>query len=138
MKQKQVIVIGAGFGGVRAALDLSKNPELSVTIIDQYPYHSVHGQLYEVATSPTELTAMPELKRSVELPLLQIFKNSPVKIVTAKVVDIKFASKTVIVDKPYSYDYLVCALGSQPNFFSIPGASEHAWHFSSGYDANSR
>lgn len=135
MKQKQVIVIGAGFGGVRAALDLAKNRELAVILIDQFPYHSVHGQLYEVATSPTELTMMPELKRSVEVPLAQIFKNYPVKIVTAKVVDVKFASKTVIADKPYSYDYLVCALGSQPNFFSIPGASEHAWHFSSGYDA---
>ncbi|HMR55488.1 MAG TPA: FAD-dependent oxidoreductase [Candidatus Doudnabacteria bacterium] len=135
MKQKQIIVIGAGFGGVRVALNLAKNQDFSVTIIDQFPHHSVHGQLYEVATSPTELTMMPELKRSVELPLSQIFHNSPVKIVTAKVADINFNSKTVTANKNYSYDYLVCALGSQPNFFSIPGANEHALHFSSGYDA---
>lgn len=135
MKQKQIIIIGAGFGGVRAALDLAKNPEFAVTIIDQFPHHTVHGQLYEVATSPTELTMMPELKRSVELPLTQIFKNSPVKIITAKVTDINFHAKLVSANKNYGYDYLVCALGSQPNFFSIPGASEHALHFSSGYDA---
>src|SRR3954464_4896924 len=55
----QVIVIGGGFGGLRAAKHLAKLP-VEVTIIDRKNHHTFQPLLYQVATaglSPGEIAA---------------------------------------------------------------------------------
>lgn len=137
MTLKQIVILGGGFGGVAVAKNLTKqNPHFEITLVNQYPHHSIHGQLYEVATSPDELTYLPELKRSVEVPLQEIFAGENIKVMVATVTDIDFESRKVTTSsKILSYDYLVCALGAQPNFFAIPGAQQFALPFGSSYDA---
>ncbi|HMQ02001.1 MAG TPA: FAD-dependent oxidoreductase [Candidatus Doudnabacteria bacterium] len=136
MTSKQIVILGAGFGGIAAAKQLVKYPEFEVTLIDQNPVHIIHGQLYEVATSPSELTSLPELKRSVEIPLLEVFSGTAVKIITARVESVNVLEQKVqAAGKSYRYDYLISALGSSPNFFAIPGADEHSLHFQTSYDA---
>ena len=137
MTPKQIVIIGAGFGGVAVAKKLAKQGgNFEIALINEYPHHSIHGQLYEVATSPEELTSLTELKTSVDILLTDIFINEPVKIVIGKVTEIDLVARKVVTpNKILSYDYLVCALGAQPNFFSIPGALEHALPFQSSFDA---
>jgi NADH:ubiquinone reductase (H+-translocating) len=137
MTPKQIVIIGAGFGGVAAAKKLVKQGDnFEITVINEYPHHSIHGQLYEVATSPEELTNLSELKTSVDILLTDIFRNEPVKILIGKVTEIDLAARKVVTsNKIVTYDYLICALGSQPNFFSIPGALEYALPFQSSFDA---
>lgn len=136
MIQKQIVILGGGFGGVRLAKKLSKKANLSITLIDQKPYHCIHGQLYEVATSPSELVNLSELKQSVEIPLTKIFLKTKVKLVTARVDQIDLDKKLVLAGgNSYKFDYVVSALGSQPNFYAIPGASDYANHFASSIDA---
>lgn len=137
MTQKQIVILGAGFGGIAVAQELIKqNRNLNITVINRFDHHIIHGQLYEVATSPDELTSLPELKRSVEIPLSEIFSGTGVKVIVGEVEQIDLAENVVLAaGRKISYDFLISALGSQPNFFAIPGAQEYAMPFMSSYDA---
>ncbi|HET9777919.1 MAG TPA: NAD(P)-binding protein, partial [Propionibacteriaceae bacterium] len=44
-----VVVVGAGFGGVAATDELSKEG-FRVTLIDRFPYNTFQPLLYQVAT----------------------------------------------------------------------------------------
>ncbi len=46
----RVVIVGAGFGGLTTAQKLSKNKDLSVTVIDKHPYQLFSPLLYQVAT----------------------------------------------------------------------------------------
>ena len=56
----RVVIIGAGFGGLRAARELARAP-VDVTLVDQRNYHLFQPLLYQVATSmlPPESIAYP-------------------------------------------------------------------------------
>ena len=47
---RKVLIIGAGFGGLRAARELSKTQGIHVTLIDRNPYQLFAPLLYQVAT----------------------------------------------------------------------------------------
>ena len=44
-----VVILGAGFGGLRAARELARKP-VNVTLIDRNNYHLFQPLLYQVAT----------------------------------------------------------------------------------------
>ena len=46
----QVVIIGAGFGGLEAARKLAQVP-VDVTVIDRHNYHLFQPLLYQVATA---------------------------------------------------------------------------------------
>ena len=46
----QVVVVGAGFGGLEAARKLARTP-VDVTVIDRHNYHLFQPLLYQVATA---------------------------------------------------------------------------------------
>src|SRR5580692_3150967 len=55
----RVVIIGAGFGGLNAALRLARYP-VRVTLIDRTNHHTFQPLLYQVATgglSPGEIAA---------------------------------------------------------------------------------
>lgn len=57
---KNVVIVGAGFGGLSAAKELANAP-VQVTLIDQQNHHLFQPLLYQVATAaltPAEV-AMP-------------------------------------------------------------------------------
>src|SRR6185436_15953226 len=63
-----IVILGAGFGGLAAALELERLREFSktpynVTVIDQNCFHLYHALLYEIATArnmvrPEDLEAL--------------------------------------------------------------------------------
>jgi NADH:ubiquinone reductase (H+-translocating) len=120
-KVPKVVVVGAGFAGLRAVKHLA-NAEVEILLIDRHNYHTFIPLLYQVATgfiSP-ELIAYP--LRS----LLRNFKNA--NFLMAEVTQIDLAEKTVVTDaQAVTYDYLVIATGSQTNFFSVSGAPQHTF-----------
>lgn len=134
---KKIIILGAGFGGLAAAKTLLKQKEnLQITLIDKNPAHIVHGNLYEVATSPEDLTSMVELKRSVAIPLNEIFPPNDLKLVTETITEVDLNRNIVKCgEKSFEYDYLISALGSGPNFFAIPGAKDFGLTMMSAIDA---
>lgn len=116
-----VAVLGAGFGGLWAARTLADGP-VNVTLIDRHNYHTFFPLLYQVGAAELE----PE---DIAQPLRKIFwKRSNVRFYLGEVQEVNLSAKVVrIPGHEIHYDYLVVALGSEPNFYGIPGAAEYAF-----------
>jgi NADH dehydrogenase len=107
----RVVIVGAGFGGLRAAKSLAGAP-LSVTVIDRRNYHLFQPLLYQVATaalSPADIAA----------PIRGILRGAEnCSVILAKVTGIDPAAQTVMTDRgPVPYDYLVLATGARHAYF---------------------
>lgn len=134
----KVVIAGAGFGGVRAGLDLA-GCGFDVTLINDTPYHCYHADLYEVAAAKLEhenRLDFKDLRGTVNIPIKQIFKNRQVKVEVAKIKKIRLSEKTVYTsDKEFNYDYLVVALGSTTSFFGVKGAENFSHPIKTAEDA---
>jgi NADH:ubiquinone reductase (H+-translocating) len=110
--RSKVIIIGGGFGGLRAAQTLKSAP-VDVTLIDRRNYHLFQPLLYQVATgslSPGEIAAP---LRSV----LNRQKNT--RVLMGDVQDIDPVAKRVVLadGASFEYDSLIVAAGSQSFYY---------------------
>ncbi|MGE0158947.1 MAG: NAD(P)/FAD-dependent oxidoreductase [Gemmatimonadales bacterium] len=121
MARPRVVVVGAGFGGLWAARGLA-NRAVDVTLVDRNNYHTFFPLLYQVAAAelgPTDIAH----------PVRSMFRRARnVTIRMAEMTSLDLAGRSVLTDHgPLPYDHLVLALGSESNFFGVPGAAEHAF-----------
>lgn len=116
-----VVVVGGGFGGVKAALELSKRQIGKITLISDHSYFLHHATLYATATGKST-------EESV-IPLNVIFADHPnVEITEDRISNFDPHRKLVSgKKKDYHYDKLVLALGSVTTFFGIKGIEAHAY-----------
>ncbi|MFA5004038.1 MAG: NAD(P)/FAD-dependent oxidoreductase [Candidatus Saccharimonadales bacterium] len=121
MSKPQILIVGGGFGGVKAALELSKNPDYSVVLLSDKPDFWYFPSLYHVATGTTNKVSV--------IPLARIFKHKPVKVIVAAATKLDRKAKTIITadGQTLSYDTLVLALGVVTNYFGIPGLKEFSF-----------
>ena len=77
MKQIKVVIVGAGFGGIKAALELAKESRVDVTLIFDRDHFTYYPSLYAVATGGS--------KRQSFVPLSTIFQETSVKVVQDKI-----------------------------------------------------
>lgn len=107
----QIVIIGAGFGGLRAAQDL-KRKRVRVTLVDKHNYHLFQPLLYQVATAGIALDGIAYPVRAV----FRDCKNATFRM--AEVCGIDFERKLVLTDTiDIPYDYLMIAAGGETNFF---------------------
>lgn len=134
---KQIVICGAGFGGLSCALQLSKiMPDADITLVDQSAYHSLHAFLYEVASSDEEITRMTDMASSVSIPISQVIDGTKIRFVQEKVVSIDSKDKTIQLEHSnLSFDYVVLALGSSTNYYGIPGAEQYSIGLKTLHDA---
>lgn len=116
-----VVVVGGGFAGVKAAIELSKRHVGRITLISDEEYFLHHATLYATATGKS-------MAESV-IPLKTIFANYPnVKVIHDKMTSIDPERRLIIGDKKqYHYDKAVLALGSVTTYFGIKGMAEHSF-----------
>ncbi len=116
-----VVVVGGGFAGVKAALELAKRHIGKITLISDETYFLHHATLYATATGRNTAESV--------IPLNVIFADYPaVTVVHDKITAFEPKRKMVRgVKKHYGYDELVMALGSVTTFFGIKGMAEHAY-----------
>lgn len=120
----EIVILGGGFAGVRAALTLKNKIRLQdnirVTLIDRNSFHLFTPSLYEVATAE-------EPPKNIEIPFSSIFGNS-IEVVKGNVQKVDSGGQKVLLadKKEYRYDYLILALGSRAQDFGIPGIKEYA------------
>ena len=121
-REPTVVVVGGGFAGVACAKHLSKHG-VRVTLVDRHDYNQFQPLLYQVATAQVErlggrtsdATDVPQAHR-VAVQMALITSVDPV-------------AKTVTASDGITFagDYLVLAMGSEPNFFDTPGAESNAF-----------
>ncbi len=110
-KRYQVVIVGGGFGGLKAAKALRGRP-VDVTLVDRRNFHLFQPLLYQVATggiSPGDI-AYP-LRAAVAGA-----KN--IRVLAAEVVDILPDERRVILgDGELAYDSLIVATGATHHYF---------------------
>lgn len=112
--QPRVVIIGAGFGGLRAARKLAHAP-VRVTVIDRKNHHVFQPLLYQVATaglSPGEIAA----------PIRWIVRGQQnIEVLLGEVQDFDLANRIVkLPDLEIPYDYLIVAAGATHGYFGHP------------------
>jgi len=111
-KPWRVIIVGGGFGGLRAAQAL-KSELVDVTLIDRRNYHLFQPLLYQVATGSLSPGQIAAPLRSV----LSRQKNT--RVLLGSVEDVDPDSKQVLLadGEVFPYDSLIVATGSQTSYF---------------------
>lgn len=140
--RKQVVILGGGFAGVRAALDLNHllPHNWSILVVDINRYHSPHPMLYEVATAVVPSLSKVEfehLEGTAAIPFVELFVGTRVRFRQGRAQEVLFEEKRVLLSDGtrIPYNYLLLALGSQTNYFSVPGLESRAFPLKSVADA---
>ena len=113
-RQPHVVIVGAGFGGLRAARAL-KRGDVRITVIDRRNYHLFQPLLYEVATAGLSPNDIAYPIRAV----LRRQKNTRVFLAEVVAIDTK-RRKVVLQDGEVEYDYLILATGAGHSYFGHP------------------
>jgi len=107
----RVVIAGAGFGGLQAAIALRDAP-VQVTVIDRSNHHLFQPLLYQVATavlSPADICA----------PIRNVLRkqeNAEVLLAEVTGVDVQ-AQRVLMYDESIPYDYLILATGGRDSYF---------------------
>ncbi len=141
---KNIVILGAGFGGLKTAFDLAKGlrrhgleKEYEISLVDRNSYHTYTPTLYEIATTSKETANYVGLKNIVAFDIARLTGGSGINFIKAEIKeldliggDVHFANGTSL-----RCEYLVLALGSEPNYFGIPGLKENSLAFRTFIDA---
>ncbi|MCR4328220.1 MAG: FAD-dependent oxidoreductase [Patescibacteria group bacterium] len=142
--KKKVVILGAGFGGLRVARLIAKKlrrlgliNRYEIVLIDRNGYQTYTPLLYEVATTSKQTANACKLLSVATYPLSHLVSSLPVTLLTKEIKgidliegDIHFADSTTLV-----FDHLIIALGSEINYFNIPGLAEHSIPLKTFHDA---
>ncbi|MCM3700892.1 NAD(P)/FAD-dependent oxidoreductase [Paenibacillus macerans] len=131
---KEIVILGAGYGGVLTALTVRKymdRSEAQVTVVNQYPTHQIITELHRLAAGSIS-------ERAVALPLDKLFKGKDIDLRIATVKSFSVDNKEIKLSdgSTLTYDALVVGLGSKTAYFGIPGLEEHSMVLKSADDAN--
>ena len=126
----KIIIVGAGFAGLRLARKLNNKPGFEVLLIDKFNYHQFQPLFYQVATAALDAS-------NISFPLRKAFHESKnVRIRIEEVREIVPAQLKIITDtEELSYDYLVLALGADTNFFGNQNVATNAFPMKSTVEA---
>ncbi|MFZ0112799.1 MAG: FAD-dependent oxidoreductase, partial [Xanthobacteraceae bacterium] len=117
---RRVVIIGAGFGGLSAAVAL-KAPEFQVTLIDQHNYHLFQPLLYQVATAALSPADIAGPVRSI------VRDHRNVSVILAQVSGIDLARNEVLAEgRRIPFDDLIIATGARHAYFGHDDWAAHA------------
>ncbi len=130
---RRVLVLGAGFGGLAAAVELTRRfrNDLSteVLLLDRNNYHLFTPLLYHAATGLVAVSA-------ITYPLRVIARQKGFAFQESAVQDLDLSARVVHTDDgPLAYDALIVALGSTTNYFGNAALEEHSLRLKQAADA---
>lgn len=121
MSKQHIVIIGGGFGGIKAALELAGDPLFTITLISSHRDFYIYSTLYRVATGGS--------MRMAHIPLDEVFEGKQVHVITDTVTELNREDRTVTTasQRTFGYDSLICALGSQTNYFGVKGLDTYSF-----------
>jgi len=128
--KKKVVIVGGGFAGIHLAKKFANNPKLDVIVLDQHNYHFFPPLLYEVSTAFIEPS-------NIIYPFRKLFqKASNIRFHMGKLDKVLPEFNKLVTDQgTLSYDYLVLAMGTEPNYFGNENIKKNAIAMKSIEDA---
>jgi len=119
--RKRVVIVGAGFGGIKAAKLLAKE-NVDVTVIDRNNFHLFQPLLYQVSTA--ELA-----ENEISYPIRAFFQKTPnIDFMLAEVKGFEPKKKLLLTDRgEVKYDYLILAAGATTNYFGMENVAKHSF-----------
>ena len=119
--QKHVVIVGAGFGGVRLAKELAKE-NVHITLVDRHNYHLFQPLLYQVSTAVLSAA-------EIAYPTRAFFKhNNNVDFFMAKATGVDQGRRVLLTDHgEIAYDYLVLSAGGTTNFFGNESVERNSY-----------
>jgi NADH:ubiquinone reductase (H+-translocating) len=108
----QVVIVGAGFGGLWAAKSLANAP-VEVVVIDRQNYHLFQPLLYQVATaglSPADIAAPIR-------GIVGMYRNVTVMLGSVDNIDVMAREVLIEGGRSVPYDYLILSTGARHAYF---------------------
>jgi NADH:ubiquinone reductase (H+-translocating) len=124
LRKPKIVIVGAGYGGLMTTVRLQKLVgvnEADIVLINKNDYHYETTWLHEASAGTLH-------HDRVRYDIRDVIDKSKVDFVQDTVVEINKDEKKVILEKgEVAYDYLVIALGGEPETFGIKGLKEYAF-----------
>ncbi|WP_010631366.1 NAD(P)/FAD-dependent oxidoreductase [Sporolactobacillus vineae] len=124
MGKPQIVILGAGYGGMITTVRLTKDlsaEEADITLVNKHNYHYQTTWLHEAAAGTIHHDRTRMLIKNV-------INNKRINFVQDSVRSVDRENKKVILKNgELDYDYLVLALGFESNTFGIKGLEEYAF-----------
>jgi NADH:ubiquinone reductase (H+-translocating) len=121
----RVLIVGGGFAGYTAAKTLCELTEgrddVGVLVISKENYFTFWPMVPGIIGSEVDIS-------NIAQPLRRPLIEAGASFRRAELQGVDFERKIVVAEggKEFPYDHLILALGSQPNFFGVPGVKEHS------------
>jgi NADH:ubiquinone reductase (H+-translocating) len=124
LKKPNVIILGAGYGGLMTTVRLQKMVgvnEANITLVNKNDYHYESTWLHEASAGTLH-------HDRVRYPIADVIDSSKVNFVKDTVIKVVPEENRVILENgELTYDYLVVALGFESETFGIKGLKEYAF-----------
>lgn len=126
---KRVVIVGMGFGGVRAARELA-GQGFELLLVDRNNYHLFQPLLYQVATAGLE-------QESIAYPVRAMARSWPgARFLLAEVTGADLDARELQTSAGVvPYDYLIVGGGSVTNYFGNESIARHAFDLKKLADA---
>jgi NADH dehydrogenase len=127
-RKTRIVILGGGFAGVETARYLdrtaAKRPDVEVTLLSRDNFTLFTPMLDEVAAGDLEPAHICNPHR-------KLLRHVTVMSGEIKAIDLAARQVTIsygmgMLTRALPFDHLVLALGSETNYFGIPGVAEHA------------
>lgn len=129
----KIVVLGAGYGGLKATQKLSDylgdSSEHSIILVNKHNFHMLMTLLHESATGTSDFD-------DVSIPIDKVLEGKHVQFIKGTVEQIDITNRTIKTNQgELSYNYLLIALGSEPEYYDIPGLRENSLSLRSLYSS---
>lgn len=123
----KVLIIGGGYGGLKAALGLQRKLKTpaDITLISKHDYHYQTTLLHKVAIGTLS-------SRKARIFYRKILDPKKIRFIKDKILEICPEENKVIGNGgAYKYDHLIIALGFRPDHLGIKGVGKNTYRLSS-------
>ncbi len=122
--ERRIVVLGAGYGGLRTALKLERKLRnatgVRLILVDRNDYHQYLHNIHEVTCGRLSL-------KNVMVPLARLLRNKKIEFIRANVTLIDPAKKVLESETgSVPFDTLTVAVGSETSFYGIEGLERYA------------
>jgi len=121
MAKEKILIVGGGFGGVKAALELADDERFSVTLLSNHTTLRYYPTLFHTATGGSRANS--------SIPFDDLFADKNLTVYIDKAVSLERKAKTLTTENNLTleYDTLILGMGVVTNYFGIEGLQEYSF-----------